>query len=208
MLQRCEDTNLCLNWEKSHSMVKEGIVLDHKISKNGIEVDKAKVDVIAKLPHPTTVKGVRSFLGHADTASHPQTSGQVEVSDRGLKRILERTVGENRTSWSDKLDDALCGILLTHTMPEDTPMSIVWGFWKQISDIWMKNQAKTDKTKHEMEKHKKDKVNRSQSTGYSLKDKIEAKPDKTESVIGKSAKNRGQRSGSKNLGTKEIEGFG
>ncbi|GKA73129.1 reverse transcriptase domain-containing protein [Tanacetum coccineum] len=56
MLQRCEDTNLCLNWEKSHFMVKEGIVLGHKISKNGIEVDKAKVDVIAKLPHPTTVK--------------------------------------------------------------------------------------------------------------------------------------------------------
>ncbi|GJV90344.1 reverse transcriptase domain-containing protein [Tanacetum coccineum] len=46
-------------------MVKEGIVLGHKISKKGIEVDKAKVDVIAKLPHPTTVKGVRSFLGHA-----------------------------------------------------------------------------------------------------------------------------------------------
>ncbi|GJZ16418.1 reverse transcriptase domain-containing protein [Tanacetum coccineum] len=65
MLQRCEDTNLCLNWEKSHFMVKEGIVLVHKISKNGIEVDKAKVEVIAKLPHPTTVKGVRSFLGHA-----------------------------------------------------------------------------------------------------------------------------------------------
>ncbi|GJS27130.1 reverse transcriptase domain-containing protein [Tanacetum coccineum] len=62
MLQRCEDTNLCLNWEKSHFMVKEGIVLGHKISKNGIEVDKAKVDVIAKLPHPTTVKGVQSFL--------------------------------------------------------------------------------------------------------------------------------------------------
>nr|GEW15398.1 reverse transcriptase domain-containing protein [Tanacetum cinerariifolium] len=65
MLQRCEDTNLCLNWEKSHFMVKEGIVLGHKISKNGIEVDKAKVNVITKLPHPTTVKGVRSFLGHA-----------------------------------------------------------------------------------------------------------------------------------------------
>ncbi|GJV96734.1 reverse transcriptase domain-containing protein [Tanacetum coccineum] len=65
MLKRCEDTNLCLNWEKSHFMVKEGIVLGHKISKNGIEVDKAKVDVIAKLPHPTTVKGVGSFRGHA-----------------------------------------------------------------------------------------------------------------------------------------------
>nr|GEV71198.1 reverse transcriptase domain-containing protein [Tanacetum cinerariifolium] len=65
MLKRCEDTNLCLNWEKSHFMIKEGIVLGHKISKNRIEVDKAKVDVIAKLPHPTTVKGIRSFLGHA-----------------------------------------------------------------------------------------------------------------------------------------------
>ncbi|GKC88188.1 reverse transcriptase domain-containing protein, partial [Tanacetum coccineum] len=46
-------------------MVKEGIVLSHKISKSGIEVDRAKVDVIAKLPHLTSVKGVRSFLGHA-----------------------------------------------------------------------------------------------------------------------------------------------
>ncbi|GKA53429.1 reverse transcriptase domain-containing protein [Tanacetum coccineum] len=57
MLKRCEDTNLSLNWEKSHFMVKEGIVLGHKISKSGIEVDRAKVEVIAKLPHPTTVKG-------------------------------------------------------------------------------------------------------------------------------------------------------
>nr|GEX46895.1 DNA-directed DNA polymerase [Tanacetum cinerariifolium] len=62
MLKRCEDTNLVLNWEKCHFMYKEGIVLGHKISKFGIEVDRAKVDVIAKLPHPTTVKGVRIFL--------------------------------------------------------------------------------------------------------------------------------------------------
>ncbi|GJU86903.1 reverse transcriptase domain-containing protein, partial [Tanacetum coccineum] len=60
-----EDTNLVLNWEKCHFMCKEGIVLGHKILKSGIEVDRAKFDVIAKLPHPTTVKGVRSFLGHA-----------------------------------------------------------------------------------------------------------------------------------------------
>ncbi|GKC12933.1 reverse transcriptase domain-containing protein [Tanacetum coccineum] len=66
MLKWCEDTNLVLNWEKCHFMVKEGIVLGHKTSKSGIEVDKAKVNVIAKLPHPTTVKGVRSFLGHAE----------------------------------------------------------------------------------------------------------------------------------------------
>ncbi|GJW06473.1 reverse transcriptase domain-containing protein [Tanacetum coccineum] len=62
---RCEDTNLVLNWEKYHFMVKEGIVLGHKISKNGIEVDRAKVDVIAKLPHPTTVKG--AVLGQRKT---------------------------------------------------------------------------------------------------------------------------------------------
>nr|GEZ18289.1 reverse transcriptase domain-containing protein [Tanacetum cinerariifolium] len=56
MLQRCEDTNLSLNLEKSHFMVNEGNVLGHKISRNGIEVDRAKVDVIAKLPHLITVK--------------------------------------------------------------------------------------------------------------------------------------------------------
>ncbi|GJT53477.1 reverse transcriptase domain-containing protein [Tanacetum coccineum] len=201
-------------------MVKEGIVLGHKISKNEIEVDKAKVDVIAKLPHPTTVKGIRSFLGHAGffrrfiqdfskiarpitrllekdtptpwfvdfanyhagnfvvkgmssqqknkffkdvkhyfwddpylfkicadqvinilkvmlkygvthrlaTAYHPQTSGQVEVSNRGLKRILERTVGENRASWSDKLDDALWAFRTAFKTPTGcTPYKLVYG---------------------------------------------------------------------------------
>nr|GEU44927.1 reverse transcriptase domain-containing protein [Tanacetum cinerariifolium] len=293
MLQRCEDTNLSLNWEKSHFMVNEGIVLGHKISKNGIEIDKAKVDVIAKLPHPTTVKGIRSFLGHAgfyrqfiqdfskisrpmthhlekntpfifsedcikafqtlkkklteapiliapnwdlpfelmcdasdftigailgqryekhfkpihyaskmmndaesnytttekemfaveakvlptndarvvckflkslftrfgspraiisdrgtyffndqfakvmlkygvthrlSTAYHPQTSGQVEVLNRGLKRILERTIGENRASWSEKLDDALWTFRIAYKTPIGyTPYKLVYG---------------------------------------------------------------------------------
>ncbi|XP_048635041.1 uncharacterized protein LOC125608650 [Brassica napus] len=65
VLQRCEDTNLVLNWEKCHFMVKEGIVLGHKISEKGIEVDKAKIDVMVGLPPPKTVKDIRSFLGHA-----------------------------------------------------------------------------------------------------------------------------------------------
>ncbi|GKF49594.1 DNA-directed DNA polymerase, partial [Tanacetum coccineum] len=70
MLKRCEDTNLVLNWEKCHFMVKEGIVLGHKISKSEIEVDRAKVDVIAKLPHPTSVKG--TVLGQRKTKHfHP-----------------------------------------------------------------------------------------------------------------------------------------
>nr|GFB80442.1 reverse transcriptase domain-containing protein [Tanacetum cinerariifolium] len=88
MLQRCEDTNLSLNWEKSHFMVKEGIVLGHKISKNGIEVDRAKVDVIAKLPHPTTVKGIRSFLGHAlQNLSTDDSSSRKEYPIRVLRRL-------------------------------------------------------------------------------------------------------------------------
>nr|GFB57522.1 reverse transcriptase domain-containing protein [Tanacetum cinerariifolium] len=155
MLKRCEDTNLILNWEKCHFMVKEGIVLGHKISKSGIKVDRAKVVVIAKIPHPISVKGAENLAAdhlsrlenpHQDnlenkeinerfpletlgmissridsstscdrgihfcndqfakvmlkygvtyclsTAYHPQTSEQVKVSNRGLKRILERTV--------------------------------------------------------------------------------------------------------------------
>lgn len=66
MLMRCEETNLVLNWEKFHFMLQEGIVLGRKISEQGIEVDKAKVEVIKNLPPPTSIKGVRSFLGHTD----------------------------------------------------------------------------------------------------------------------------------------------
>nr|GEY30586.1 reverse transcriptase domain-containing protein [Tanacetum cinerariifolium] len=235
MLKWCEDTNLCLNWKKSHFMVKDGIVLCHKISKNEIEKDskaillrwvlllqefKFKVidtkgadnlaaDHLSRLENPLQnvldlkqinkafpletlnmvsfrgnsstpwfidfalyyamnfiVKGMSSqqknkffkyvkhyfwddpflfkiYAGqvikrfrtpraiisdrgthfcndqfvkvmlkygvthHLATAYHPLTSGHVEVPNSGLKRILERTVYENRASWSDKLDDAL-----------------------------------------------------------------------------------------------------
>ncbi|GJS33880.1 hypothetical protein Tco_0532262 [Tanacetum coccineum] len=175
--------------EKSHFMVKEGIVLGHKISKSGIEVDRAKVEVIAKLPHPTTVKGVRSFLGprrllatshwghprakkkqafqpihyasktmsprhqthsinytekdyfsvvnkgHAKLESlivtpprntHPN-KWQVEVSNRGLKRILERTGEKIVPPWSNKLDDSFMGPSLPHRLtkhPRCTPYKL------------------------------------------------------------------------------------
>nr|GFA01000.1 reverse transcriptase domain-containing protein [Tanacetum cinerariifolium] len=88
MLQRCEDTKLCLNWEKSHFMVKKGIVLGHKISKNRIEVDKAKIDVIAKLPHPTTIKGVQSFLGHA--GFYRRFIKDFSKSSRPMTHLLEK----------------------------------------------------------------------------------------------------------------------
>ena len=62
--QRYEQTNLVLNWEKWHFMVNEGIVLGHKISERGIEVDKAKVDAIEKMPCSKDIKTIRSSLGH------------------------------------------------------------------------------------------------------------------------------------------------
>ncbi|CAM8942179.1 unnamed protein product [Rhodiola kirilowii] len=65
VLSRCIETNLVLNWEKCHFMVQEGIVLGHLVSKRGVEVDKAKIQVIEQLPPPKNQKGIRSFLGHA-----------------------------------------------------------------------------------------------------------------------------------------------
>ncbi|XP_019091103.1 PREDICTED: uncharacterized protein LOC109128711 [Camelina sativa] len=65
ILKRCEETNQVLNWEKCHFMVEEGIVHCHKISEKGIEVDKAKMEVMVQLQPPKTVKDIRSFLGHA-----------------------------------------------------------------------------------------------------------------------------------------------
>nr|GEZ56326.1 reverse transcriptase domain-containing protein [Tanacetum cinerariifolium] len=193
MLQSCEDTNLCLNWEKSHFMVKEGIVLGHKISKNGIEVDRAKVDVIAKLPHPTTVKGYdvstekqvfqgcetlflgRPLLGkiYADQvirqcvhdkealyileACHNGPTGGHHGANLTAKKVEAKALptndarvvckflkslfarfgtpraiisdrGENRASWSDKLDDALWAFRTAYKTPiECTPYKLVYG---------------------------------------------------------------------------------
>jgi len=70
VLERCEQVNLVLNWEKCHFMVREGIVVGHLVSERGIEVDKAKIEIIEKMLPPTLVKEVRSFLGHAGFYRH------------------------------------------------------------------------------------------------------------------------------------------
>ncbi|GJT19375.1 reverse transcriptase domain-containing protein [Tanacetum coccineum] len=164
MLKRCEDTNLVLNWEKCHFMCREGIVLGHKISKSGIEVDRAKVDVIAKLPHPTTVKGVRSFLApilvvpdwnlpfelmcdasdfaigavlgqrkmkHFQPihyASKTMTEAQIHYTTMEKEMLAVVTVGENRASWSNKLDDALWAFRTAFkTSIGCTPYKLVYG---------------------------------------------------------------------------------
>nr|GEX94534.1 reverse transcriptase domain-containing protein [Tanacetum cinerariifolium] len=100
MLKRCEDTNLCLNWKKSHFLVKEGIVLGHKISKNGIEVDKAKVDVIAKLPHPTTVKGGEAIINSIKNDDQPLPH-VTQVSIAGTSSN-EKPPLKDKSMWSDQ----------------------------------------------------------------------------------------------------------
>ncbi|GJT39379.1 reverse transcriptase domain-containing protein [Tanacetum coccineum] len=193
MLKRCEDTNLVLNWEKCHFMVKEGIVLGHKISKSGIEVDKAKVDVIAKLPHPTSVKDdvftakkplISHGLGHngptgghhgsnytakkffdsgfywptiyrdshdlvtqCDACQHQGKISQRDEMPQNAIQVYEifdvwgidfmgpfsssrgnKTIGENRASWSDKLDDALWAFRTAFKTPIGcTPYKLVYG---------------------------------------------------------------------------------
>ena len=90
ILLRCEETNLVLNWEKCHFMVTEGIVLGHKISQRGIEVDDAKVDTIAKLPLPSSVKSIRSFLGHV--GFYRRFIKDFSKIARPLTRLLEKDV--------------------------------------------------------------------------------------------------------------------
>nr|GEX96120.1 reverse transcriptase domain-containing protein [Tanacetum cinerariifolium] len=108
MLKRCEDTNLCLNCEKSHFMVKEGIVLDHKIYKEGIKVDKFKVNVITKLPHPTTVKDTPFIFSKKCVEAFPT-----------LKRKLTEAPILNAPDWDmpfelmcDASDFAIGAVLL------------------------------------------------------------------------------------------------
>ncbi|XP_022040247.1 uncharacterized protein LOC110942790 [Helianthus annuus] len=90
MLMRCEETNLVLNWEKCHFMVKEGVVLGHKISEAGLEVDPAKVDIISKLPPPTLVRAIRSFPGHA--GFYRRFIKDFSKIARPMTRLLEKDV--------------------------------------------------------------------------------------------------------------------
>ncbi|KAK1682118.1 hypothetical protein QYE76_042966 [Lolium multiflorum] len=100
VLQRCEETNLVLNWEKCHFMVNEGIVLGHKISERGIEVDRAKVEAIEKMPYPRDVKG--SSPPALDLDSFPCVEEAIRVADefcdqyRALRREVEILQEENQ----------------------------------------------------------------------------------------------------------------
>ncbi|CAN6542464.1 unnamed protein product [Malus baccata var. baccata] len=88
ILKRCVETNLVLNWEKCHFMVKQGIVLGHIISEKGIEVDKSKIDLVRHLPSPTSVREVRSFLGHAGFYPLKYLLTKKEAKPRLIRWIL------------------------------------------------------------------------------------------------------------------------
>ena len=81
---------MTLNWKKCHFMVKKGIVLGHEVSSQGIEVDKAKVEVIAKLPEPIYVKDIKSFLRHA--RFYKKFIKEFSKIARPLTNLLEKDV--------------------------------------------------------------------------------------------------------------------
>ncbi|GJU66825.1 reverse transcriptase domain-containing protein [Tanacetum coccineum] len=111
MLQHCKDANLVLNWEKCHFMVKEEIVLGHKVSDAGLEVEKVKIDVISKLPPPTNVKGIRKF----DIEIKNKKGTENVVADH-LSRIEN-----DETSDDSDVDDNFPGETLTEITTRDIP---------------------------------------------------------------------------------------
>ncbi|GJS97088.1 reverse transcriptase domain-containing protein [Tanacetum coccineum] len=215
MLQRCEDAHLVLNWEKCHFMVKEGIVLGHKVSEAGLEVDKVKINVISNFYHPIISKqdakrrlihwilllqefdieikdrkGTENVTAdHLSRTKKEETSDDSEIDDNfpretlmeiytkddpwfadfanyivsdiipkgmtyqqknnfffdikhyfweepylfkvcsdALKRILEKTVNDNPTIWSRKLDDALWDFCIAYKKPTGTtPYKLIYG---------------------------------------------------------------------------------
>ena len=104
VLYRCVEKILVLNWEKCHFMVNQGILLGHVISNRGIEVDKAKMELISKLSSPTNVKAVRQFLGHA--GFYRRFIKDFSKITKPLYKLLEKDVkfswdGDCQTSFEE-----------------------------------------------------------------------------------------------------------
>jgi hypothetical protein len=101
VLNRCEEKNLVLNWEKCHFMVTNGIVLGHIVSSKGIEVDKSKIELIANLPTPKSIKDVISFLGHA--GFYRRFIKDFSVISKPLCNLLTK---ENVFEWTEQCEKA------------------------------------------------------------------------------------------------------
>ncbi|GJV15602.1 reverse transcriptase domain-containing protein [Tanacetum coccineum] len=134
MLKRCEDTNLVLNWEKCHFMCREGIVLGPKISKSGIEVDRAKVDVIAKLPHPTTIKGtLKKKLTEAPILVVPDWNLPFELMCDASDFVIGAVLGQRKIKHFQPIHYAsktMTEAQIHYTTTEKEMLAVVYAFEK------------------------------------------------------------------------------
>ncbi|GJX62664.1 reverse transcriptase domain-containing protein [Tanacetum coccineum] len=133
MLYHCKDAHLVFNWEKCHFMVKEGIVLGHKVSSAGLEVDKAKIDIILKLPPPTNIKALRHLFKKQDAKLRLiqwillLQEFDIEIKDRkGTGNVVADHLSriENDESSDDsEVDDNFLGESLMEMNTKDKPWS-------------------------------------------------------------------------------------
>nr|GEU72892.1 reverse transcriptase domain-containing protein [Tanacetum cinerariifolium] len=139
MLQRCKDTNLVLNWKKCHFMVREGIVLSHKISKNRLEVNQAKVDVIAKLPHLTTketpFETLKKKLNEAPILVVPNWNLPFELMCDASDFAIGSVLGQRKTKHFQPIHYAsktMTEAQIHYTTMEKEKLAVVYSFEKSL----------------------------------------------------------------------------
>ncbi|CAM8951195.1 unnamed protein product [Rhodiola kirilowii] len=127
VLARCVSMNLVLNYEKCHFMVTHGVVLGHVVSQEGMEVDKAKIDLIMTLPYPSTVRDIKSFLGHAEF--HRQFIKDFSKKALPLSTLLQKEVPFEFTKTCkeafDELKKALTSTPIIQTPDWEKPFEIM-----------------------------------------------------------------------------------